>query len=520
MTKPATICRSRFRGNRDNGVTRIIVVTIPATANNVRPETSQLIGGTNSRQRSIRGRPTSAIISSGIKYPSSHHGFGSREKNFPSPAPRIANKITPIVSSNGLILIQPVLLDPRLRYRAKAQQPIIELLQTPTPAVNQPLPQALIFQPAQPITHRHRRTCRVPIHVCLRARLCKSQMLLHMPHCLLIAVSSRLQSQIHQDPMTSPERVVQLLHFQPRRTIDFQIHHHLLAPQCPPLVKHRMRKKPPPFARMPIRSHKLEMMSRIRLVRTGQSKTEMLLLLGKLFGLARFRHTQIVHPKNSTLSFLECGWLSICRRRNHHPQKFRNRFHLQLVPFRKRHRAGIFEPPGNPICFIPIKLQQRFRWSPLSSPLCQDLLCTLAPPETYRGFLQQPADPFHFPHRKLLDLPQRIVQPEFILNPPLQCRRSNCKRTRWRKRPLPDLAPISFQRFFSGLDSQPIVSIRPPATKKVLNSIEQYLSTNHTLLHHPQPDSLEPAHCCCSFVQKIRCLFKKRSQIRRRVLRF
>ena len=65
---------------------------------------------------------------------------------------------------------------------------------------------------------------------------------------LLVAVTTGLQAEVHQDAMAAPQRVVELLHRQPRGTVNPEVHHHLLAPERPTLVEHRMGQEPAPPA--------------------------------------------------------------------------------------------------------------------------------------------------------------------------------------------------------------------------------------------------------------------------------
>src|SRR5438093_9846538 len=91
--------------------------------------------------------------------------------------------------------IQSIFFNPRLRNRAEAQEPVVELLQTPATSGNKPLMQTRVLQPAQPVTHRHGRRGSVPIHVRLGTRAGEAEISLHVPHGLLVSVAARLQSQ-------------------------------------------------------------------------------------------------------------------------------------------------------------------------------------------------------------------------------------------------------------------------------------------------------------------------------------
>src|ERR1051325_4322388 len=150
---------------------------------------------------------------------------------------------------------------------------------------------------------------------------------------------------------------MKLLHLQPRRTLDFQVHDHLLAPKRPAFVKDSMGEQATPFARMPVCRYELQMMARISLMRAGEAEAEMLLLFGEFFGLSLFREAEVVYPKNAALPFFKCWRLRVRSSGNHHSQKFRDRLDLQSIAFRKRYRASVFETLRDPLCFIVIKLQ-------------------------------------------------------------------------------------------------------------------------------------------------------------------
>ena len=176
-------------------------------------------------------------------------------------------------------LIQSVFFNPGLRHGSETDEPVIESLQTPTSPDYQPAVQPFVFQTPKPVTHGHRRLSRVPINVGLRSGTGKAQVFHQMPHRLLISVAPRLQVEVDQDPVTTPQGVVQLLDWQPTGAVDLQIDHHLLAPESPAFVKDSMSKQAPPFARMAVGGHELQVVSWIRLVRAGQGNSKMLLLL-------------------------------------------------------------------------------------------------------------------------------------------------------------------------------------------------------------------------------------------------
>ena len=113
-------------------------------------------------------------------------------------------------------------------------------------------------------------------------------LLLHVADGLFVIVSARLQAQVHQDAMTAPEGVVKLLDLQPGRTVNFQVHHHLLAPERPAFIENGVGEQTTPFPGMPVGGDELQMMTRIGFVRAGEWNAEMLLLFGEFFGGARF----------------------------------------------------------------------------------------------------------------------------------------------------------------------------------------------------------------------------------------
>src|ERR1041384_6547644 len=112
-----------------------------------------------------------------------------------------------------------------------------------------------------------------------------------------------------------------------------------------------MREQPPPFAWMAIRRHELQMVTGISFMRTGQSKSKMLLLLRQFLRLGRLRDTEIVHPENAALALLKCRRLTVRSRWNDRSQKFRHGLHLQLIAFGKGHSACVFESFGDQVGF-------------------------------------------------------------------------------------------------------------------------------------------------------------------------
>ena len=106
---------------------------------------------------------------------------------------------------------------------------------------------------------------------------------------LPITVASGLQSDVHEDAVDTPERVVKLLELQPRRAVNAQVHHHLLAPERPAFVEDGVREEPPPTSGVAIGRDELKVMAGIRLVRRGQAQAEVLLSLGEFIGFGRFR---------------------------------------------------------------------------------------------------------------------------------------------------------------------------------------------------------------------------------------
>src|SRR6267143_738720 len=213
-TKPL----SRRDESRESGVVRIIVTINAVIAKGVRPAISHDSGGTNWNALWRRARAIRTIKVNGKEYPSVHQGLGSRENQRPNPTPATPSKQTPKVSSQGFIgafLIESILFQPGLRQRAEAQEPIIELSQSPPATRHQAAAQAIVFQTAQPITHRHGRLAGVPVHVGLGAGASEAQMDLQIFHRRFVAVAAGLQAQIDEDPMAAPEGVVELLHQQP-----------------------------------------------------------------------------------------------------------------------------------------------------------------------------------------------------------------------------------------------------------------------------------------------------------------
>ena len=66
--------------------------------------------------------------------------------------------------------------------------------------------------------------------------------------------------------MHAPKSIVELDDVGPRRSINFQIRHHLLAPKRPPFIKDCVREQRSPLARVGVGSDELQMMPRIRLM--------------------------------------------------------------------------------------------------------------------------------------------------------------------------------------------------------------------------------------------------------------
>ena len=108
---------------------------------------------------------------------------------------------------------------------------------------------------------------------------------------------------------------LKLLDTEPRRTVNAEVHQHLLAPQRPAFVENRVREKAAPFPRMPVLDDELEMMPGIRLVRARQPEAEVLLTLGAFVRLGGLGDAQVVHPEDAALSFLEGAGLGIGRGR-------------------------------------------------------------------------------------------------------------------------------------------------------------------------------------------------------------
>ena len=131
------------------------------------------------------------------------------------------------------------------------------------------LAEPFVFQPAEPIAHRHSRSGGVPIHVGLGAGTCEAKVFLQMSHGLFIAVSARLESKVDEDAVAAPERIMKLLQAHPWRAVDPQIDEHLLTPECPAFVKDGVRKEPPPAAPMAIGGDELQMMPRIAFMGAG-----------------------------------------------------------------------------------------------------------------------------------------------------------------------------------------------------------------------------------------------------------
>ena len=110
-----------------------------------------------------------------------------------------------------------------------------------------------------------------------------------MPDRLPVTVSTGLQPEIDEDPVATPECVVELLQFQFARLDDPEVNTHLLAPKRPALIKDRVLiKHPPPLAPVGVREDELQMMPGIRLVRAGQFQPEVLLAFREFFRVRFF----------------------------------------------------------------------------------------------------------------------------------------------------------------------------------------------------------------------------------------
>jgi hypothetical protein len=199
-------------------------------------------------------------------------------------------------------------------------------------------------------------------------------MLLQMPDGSLVAVTAGLQTQIHQDAMAAPQRVVQLLHRQPRRAVNPEVHYHLLAPERPSLVKHRVGKEPPPPARMMIGGDELQVVARVSLVGAGERQAEMLLLFGQLVGGKLLGQAQVVYPEHAALRFRERGRGLISGGGDHRAQEFGHRLDLEHVALREGHCASCAEACRNALCFLLIKLQQRLGGAPVGPGLGDNLI--------------------------------------------------------------------------------------------------------------------------------------------------
>ena len=71
--------------------------------------------------------------------------------------------------------------------------------------------QPRVLEASQPITHWYSGAAGVPVHIGFRPRLRKAEMLLHMHHRLGVAVRAGLQPEIYENPVATPEGIVELL---------------------------------------------------------------------------------------------------------------------------------------------------------------------------------------------------------------------------------------------------------------------------------------------------------------------
>src|SRR5579883_2335048 len=191
-----------------------------------------------------------------------------------------------------------------------------------------------------------------------------------------------------------------------------------------------MRKQPPPFARMLIRRDELEMMPRVGLMRARERQSKMLLLFGQLFRRGVFGLAKIVHPKDALLFAVECARMSVGGSGYQHPQEFRHGSDFERFLVRETHGLCLPESLRDSGCLMAIQLEERLIGFPGASRIGQDIFRSTITPKTGGSFVEQCPDTFGFGSGQGVDLPQGVIQCEFVAYPALQARGPDCERTR------------------------------------------------------------------------------------------
>ena len=71
--------------------------------------------------------------------------------------------------------------------------------------------QPRVFEAPQPVAHRHSGAAGVPVDIGFCLRFGEAEMFLNVPHRLGVAVRAGLQPEIDENPVATPEGIVELL---------------------------------------------------------------------------------------------------------------------------------------------------------------------------------------------------------------------------------------------------------------------------------------------------------------------
>jgi hypothetical protein len=137
--------------------------------------------------------------------------------------------------------------------------------------LDEALSEPFVFEPAEPITHGDTGLAGVPIDIGFGPGAGETKVATEVFDGLFVAVVAGLETKIHQDPVASPEGVMELPDRQPGGPVDFKVNHHLFAPECPAFVKDCVCEQPAPTPGMTVGGDELQMMPGVSFVSAGEA---------------------------------------------------------------------------------------------------------------------------------------------------------------------------------------------------------------------------------------------------------